>query len=357
MAKYYRRKEDGLYETSRNVNGKRIRFRGRTVAEVDRKILEFDVNQKKGRKFPVIAEQWYELHADEVAASTIQTYKAAMKRLCAHFTGYASDIRPLDMKRYVLGFEAKGYAKGTVAIEIAIARQIFAHAVICGDIDVNPATEIRPSRRLPATKRPALTEEQEQMVEQCRTGDWWLLGIMLLYTGCRRGELLALTWQDIDRVNGVIHITKKINYAFGNKPVLEHHLKSENGKRDIPIFSPLAAVLPRNRIGKVFTGPDGDYLTSRQLRTAWAKYCQDAGLVEERDGKIVPAVTPHQFRHSFATICYEAGVDPKAAAAMVGDTEAVVRDIYTELRESRRASSADRVDAFLQMRSEERSAL
>lgn len=355
--KYYRRKEDGLYETSRNVNGKRIRFRGRTVQEVDRKILEFNIAQKKGRKFPVIAQEWIALHAEDIAASSLRVYEPAVRRAAEHFTGYASEIRPLDVKRYVLDFESKGYARQTVAIELGVIKQIFAHAVVSGDIDVSPAVEVKHSRRLPKTKRPALTEEQERLVEQCRSGDWWLMGLMFLYTGCRRGELLALTWQDIDRANGVIRITKKLNYALGNTPTLEHHLKSENGKREIPIFGPLAAALPTNRIGKIFTGPGGDYLTDAQARKAWSEYCSVAGLMAAKDGKVRPAVTPHQFRHSFATICYEAGLDPKATAAIVGDTEAMVRDVYTDLRDRHKATSAERVNAFLEMRAAERAAL
>ncbi len=356
MAKYYQR-PDGLFETSRNVNGKRVRFRGRTVQEVDRKILEFDITQKKGRKFPAIADEWMELHSDDIADGSRRVYGVAMKRVRAHFTGFASDIKPLDVQRYIREFERLGYAKQTVSIELGVLRQILSHAVVSGDIDVNPAAEVKHSKRLPQTKRPALTEEQELLVENCRTGLWWLLGLMFLYTGCRRGELLALTWQDIDRENGVIHINKKLSYAMGSTPKLEHRLKSANGKRDIPIFAPLAAVLPTNRIGKIFTGPDGDYLNEYWFTKAWAEYCTDAGLITQVDGVAVPAVTPHQFRHSFATICYEAGLDPKATAAMVGDTEAIVRDIYTDLRSRHKNTSADKVNAFLALRAEERSAL
>lgn len=357
MAKYYQRKEDGLYETSRNVNGKRIRFRGRTVQEVDRKILEFNIEQKKGRKFPVIAREWIGIHAEDITASSLRVYEPAVRRVTAHFTGYASDIRPLDVRRYILDFEGKGYARQTVAIELGVIKQIFAHAVVAGDIDVSPATEVKHSKRLPKTKRPALTEEQELRVESCRSGEWWLMGLMFLYTGCRRGELLALTWQDVDRANGVIHVTKKLNYALSNTPTLEHHLKSENGKRDIPILGPLAAALPTNRIGKIFTGPSGDYLTDAQARRAWIEYCSSAGLTVNKAGKARPAVTPHQFRHSFATICYEAGLDPKATAAIIGDTEAMVRDVYTDLRDRHKATSAERVNAFLEMRAAERAAL
>ena len=65
-------------------------------------------------------------------------------------------------------------------------------------------------------------------------------------------------------------------------------------------------------------------------------------------------ITPHCFRHSYATICFEAGIDAKDAAAFLGDTEEVVHNIYMELRDSRRVSSAEQVSAYLQMRAEKR---
>ena len=357
-AKYYCR-PDGIFETSRTINGKRVKFGGRTCQGVDKKILEYNTERKRGRKVPVIADEWLVSREGEISHSSRTVYKCALSRIKDHFTGYAGDIKPIDVKRYITQFEGKGYARHTVQIELSVIKQIFSYAVLQGDIDVSPATEVMVGKNLPQKKRTALTEEQEYMVETCRTGKWWLLGMMLLFTGCRRGELLALNWQDIDREKKIIHITKKLNYAFGNTPHLEHHLKSENGERNIPLFKPLADGLPRNRIGKIFTNQDGNYLTAAQFNRVWMEYCRDAGLVEwEYDEKGKPVetavVTPHCFRHSFSTICFEAGVDPKDAAAFVGDTEQVVRNVYTDLRERHHASSAEKVNAYLEMRSKER---
>lgn len=359
--KYYRRKEDGLFETSRTINGKRVKFRGKTCAEVDRKILEYNTERKDGRKLSVIADEWLRIHETEISHSTLMVYKNAVQRIKEYFTKRAGEITPLDIKRYIVQFEKKGYARRTVTIELSVLKQILSYAVIQGDISLSPAAAVHHSKNLPETKRNALTEEQEQLVENCRSGKWWLFGLMLLYTGCRRGELLALEWKDIDRKEGVIHITKKLNYAFGNIPHLENHLKSKNGKRDIPLFQPLADALPRNRIGKIFVNNEGEYLTKGQLIRVWKEYCHDAGLVEEIpdvNGKMKeqPVVTPHCFRHSFATICFEAGVDPKTAASFVGDTEETVRNIYTDLRDRHHASGADKVNAFLQEREARRKA-
>ena len=345
-AKYYQR-PDGLFECSRMINGKRKVFRGRTCAEVDRKMLAYDAERKDGRKFPVIAEEWLAIREKEISASTYKNYDLAVRRACEHFTGPVGKIKALDVQRYVQSIERQGYAGGTVGIELGVIKQILSHAVLAGDIDSNPATEVHKSKNLPKTVRRALTEEQERLVESCRSGDWWWLGLMLLYTGCRKGELLALEWKDIDRRAGVIHINKKLNYVNPANPVLEHHLKSANGERDIPLFGVLADALPTNRIGRIFTDERGNYLAGHKFDRIWLDYCRDAGLLDP-DGE--PQVTPHCFRHSFATICFEAGIDPMAAAAFLGDTEEVTRGVYTELRQRKHISCAEQVNAYLSMR-------
>lgn len=340
--RYYQR-PDGIFETTRTVNGKRVRFRGKTCAEVDRKILAYNEEKKRGRKMPAIIDEWQEQHDKEVEESTRRVYSVAVKRIREEFRDYAGKYTPKDLQRYITAFAKQGYSASTVRVELAVLKQVFAHAVLCGDIAVSPATEVKIGKGLPKKERRALTEEQETLVEQYR-GEDYLLGLMLLYTGCRRGELLALTWQDIDREAGVIHVTKKVNYATG-KPVLEHKLKSKNSQRDIPILAPLAAVLPQKpRIGLIFCGEDGAPMSIGHWNRRWISYTARAGI---------SGITPHQFRHSFATLLYEAGVDIKVGAAYLGDTEKVVQDVYEELRATRAATGAERLNAYLEMRQTE----
>lgn len=352
MAKY-NKNAAGLYETSMTISGKRVRFRGKTVAEVDRKIRERGEVEARGRPFSAVCDAWERDHAKEVRESTASIYAASTARAKAYFGARnVGDIKPIDVIRYVRGVEGKGFAKQTVSRDLTVVKQVFRHAVLCGDIDVSPAAEVSVSRGLPQTKRHALTEDQEQKVISCRKGKWWLMGLMLLYTGLRRGELLALTWQDIDRDAGVIHVTKKFNAAQHR---VDQFLKSENGKRDVPLFGPLADAIPSMlHIGPIFTDEDGNLLDENKFTKVWKEYCSDAGLTttDER-GKMIPAVTPHCFRHSFSTICYEAGIDSRAAAAFLGDTEAITRNIYQELRDGKHATQAEKLDAYFRLRTDE----
>lgn len=363
--KYYQR-PDGMFETSRTVNGKRVKFRGRSCAEVDRKILAYNAERNTGRKVPVIADEWLAEREIEISMSTYRVYNYAVERIKKAFPMVAGEVAPLDIKRYITAFEKQGYSRNSVQIELGVIKQIFAYAVLQGDIDTNPAREVKHSRNLPCKKRHALTEEEERKVETYR-GEDYLLGMMLLYTGCRRGELLALHWQDIDRKAGTITISKKLNYAYGNTPHLEHHLKNRNREnndgsgRVVPLLAPLAAVLPNRRIGLIFANDEGKPLTGAQLLNRWQAYCRNAGLADyEYNDKGEPVatypITPHCFRHSFTTICYEAGLDAKTTAAFIGDTEQVTTEIYTELRQRQHVSGAERVNAYLAMRAEERAA-
>ncbi len=349
MPRYYKNC-NGLYETSRTINGKRVRFRGKTCADVDRKIAAYAAKKPRARTLADVTDEWIEAKEREIRIATAKSYEFAAQIIKRHLGDKRVDeITPLDVTRFVRAVEQMGYSGSTVQTVLGRLKGILGYAVLCGDIDINPATEVHKSRNLPKEERTALTEEQERKVEECREGHW-LLGIMLLYTGLRRGELLALTWQDVDRAEGVIHVTKKLNFST-NPPTVDQFLKSQNGRRDVPILAPLAAVLPDNRIGLVFGNPDGTHLTHRGLDRLWRTYCADAGLTDAQGN---PAVTPHQFRHSYATICYEAGIDAMSAAAMMGDTAEVVSRIYTELRKAHHAQQAEQVSAFLELRAAQR---
>lgn len=346
--RYYQRK-DGLFETIKTINGKRVAFRGRSCREVDQKLLEYREEVSMGRPFPVVADEWERGHEAAIRESTRRVYHIVVNRLKDHFKGPVCEIRPLDVKRYIVAFEKKGRAGNSVQTELAVLKMIFSHAVLQGDIDASPAAEVKKSRGLPKKTRTALTEEQEAIVrENWDAEPFGLFAYFLLYTGLRRGEALALSYSDIDRKRGVIRVNKKLNYCNGQIPFMEDFTKSENGIREVPLLAPLAAVLPKNRAGLIFPGEDGSFMKSSEVGKNWRHYCRDVGLnrVEINDnGKEIESfpITPHCLRHSFATICYEAGLDPRQAAKLLGDTPKVLESVYTHLREARRKTGAEKL--------------
>ena len=357
-SKYYKR-PDGLFESIRTINGKRVAFRGKSCREVDRKILDYREEVEKGWTFQKASDQWYEAKEKEVRHATYRSYGNTLRRLQDRFGAETvSEITPDEICAYIREFERKGYSRDTVQLEISVLRMVFDYAVnhrTESGLAYNPALSVRKSKGLPYRKRPALTEEQERLVQIAASkqiGEWWLLGYFLMYSGCRRGEALALSYSDIDRRRGVICINKKLNYDAVNVPVLEGFTKSENGMREIPLLKPLADALPKNRVGLLFPSPaTGDFLTRYELTKIWKQYCIDTGLTEkDENGKTVFPVSPHCFRHSFATICFESGIDARSAAAFLGDSVSVMERVYVELRNSHKDGAISALDQFVQSR-------
>lgn len=350
--RYYQRK-DGLFETIKTINGKRVAFRGKTCREVDQKLLAYQEERERGRLFPEVADEWERDHEKTISEATRVVYRGVVKRLKEHFNGPVSSYRPLDVQRYIRALERQGRAGNSVQTHLGVIRMIFSYAVMAGDIDVSPAAEVRKSRGLPRKTRTALTVEQEEIIKSCwDTVPFGLFPYFLLYTGMRRGEALALSYADIDRKKGVIRVNKKLNYANGNIPFLDDHTKSANGMREVPLLPPLARALPKNRVGLIFPGEDGGFMKSAEIAKKWREYCREAGLniiqVTDKGEELETfPITPHCLRHSFATICYEAGLDPRQAAEIVGDTPQVLERVYTHLREGRKQSAAEKLADYL----------
>lgn len=351
--KYYQRK-DGLFEAIRVIKGKRVAFRGHSCREVEQKMLEYKETAASGRPFPVIADEWQREHDKTVSEASRRVYSYAVQRLKEAFPGPAAAIRPLDIKRYITAFEKKGYAADTVQIELSVCKMIFSYAVQASDIDTSPAVEIRKSKGLRHKERNALTEAQEAVVKaSVNSTPFGLFPFFLLYTGLRRGEALALTYADIDRKAGVIHINKKLSYAGRDFPILENWTKSENGIRDVPLLKPLADALPKDHIGLIFPGRDGSYMRNSEITRNWKNYCRAVGFFEKiitDEKKTIESfpLTPHCLRHSFVTICYEAGLDPRQAAKICGDTPETLEKVYTHLREGQRLTGAEKLAAYFE---------
>lgn len=354
--KYYVR-PDGLHESIRTINGRRVAFRGKTDREVDRKILEYQEQAAKGRTVKELAEAWQREKEAKISEASRVAYRAPVGRLIDALGGRrAGDVKPIDLVRILSEMQSQGFSLGTVSLQKSVIKQVFRYGVIRGDIDVSPAAEVELPRGLPRSERGSLTPEQIAAVMQYR-GPGWMLGILAMFTGCRRGELMALTWEDIDRKSGTITINKKVSYAT-NQPVLEDHTKTAAGMRTVPLLAPLADALPKDRIGLIFHREDGSYLNSRDIETLWRAFCDGAGLYTTQQVKGDSGArqaarraypyTLHWMRHTFATICYNAGVDVKAAASILGHSnEHTTMEIYTHLSKQRQQDSVERLEAYL----------
>jgi integrase len=162
-----------------------------------------------------------------------------------------------------------------------------------------------------------------------------------MYGGRRLGELRALRVDDVDLAAGVIRVERGWDAVEG--PI---KLKSNAGRRKVPIAAilrdHLSEHLARSRrqgseliFGKSATSPLTPNALQRRADLAW----RDAGL--ER-------LTPHEGRHTFASLMIAAGVNAKALSTFMGHGKiAITLDRYGHLMPGSEAEAATLLDTYL----------
>ncbi|WEA53409.1 site-specific integrase [Weissella paramesenteroides] len=175
----------------------------------------------------------------------------------------------------------------------------------------------------------------------------YVLFRMLAFTGMRRGELLALKWSDIDYKNNLIHITKNLVTSAGVKDVI-HPPKTKAGKRDVKVDNNTLAILHHwqavqakltlasglQSTGIVFTNEDlTGYQNANKLRLWLIQIAKQANL---------PRIKVHGFRHTYATLAIQAGMNIKQLQYQLGhDDVQTTLSVYSGLTETDKAKTAD----------------
>ena len=331
------RRKDGLFQEklTYQLNGapqKPRYFYGKTKKEVLEKIADFKRQLAAGRLFEVIAWEW--LDQADISAKTEQTYRTVAGQLCDHFGKTPMrQISPAEVAAFIKSISDGRYARRTVQMRVDLLRMIFDYAIFCGDATANPVVAIKLSKRLHVGHRQLAPDASIRAIRDHVEDDFGLFAFFLLYSGLRPGELLGLRWDDVDIEGRLIHVRRAVSYP-GNQPVIKEP-KTAAGKRDVILLEPLAAKLTPGK-GYLFGGDKP--LTKTQYRKRWARYAAAAGV----------EAIPYQLRHEFATICLDAGLDAKDAQQLLGHTSVTTTlNIYTHIRKSREALSAQRLNDYL----------
>ena len=332
----FTQRKDGRYMGYwRDQNGKRHAVYDRDPEQLYHKILAKEV-ERPPLSFENAADSWARTHWDRIGNKTAETYEAPLRRVKDQFADEAAeDVTAQQIQAFLADLGKQGFSRRSVQMHRDIINMIFNNAIIENGLRFNPCSAVTLPRNLPAKKRDLPTDAAIEAVRNSADKPFGLFALICLYGGLRRGEALALRYEDIDRKNALISVSRAVEY-IGNNPHIKPP-KTAAGVRTVPLLAPLAAVLPKGK-GYVFCNEDGTLLTKTQYRKRWLKYCAAIGH----------DITAHQLRHGYATILYEAGVPDKDAQELLGHSSiTVTRDIYTHIRSVHRQETAQKLNAFV----------
>lgn len=233
-------------------------------------------------------------------------------------------------------------------------------------IDYNPAIAVKIPKGQPQTTRRALTEEEQSWINETPHRAR-LAAMIMMHTGLRRGELIPLVWNDIDFVEQTITISKSVE-AISNRFELKVGAKTEAGERIVPIPDTLLTELKRERRKNnsiyVVYSAKGAMHTPSSWKRLWSSYLTDLnvkyGIQKQLGVKatskynptgtafLIPRITPHWLRHTYATNLYLAGVDVLSAQEWLGHADVqTTLEVYTHLSKKHKKQNAEKLNAFL----------
>jgi integrase len=309
--------------------------RGELTAAQSRKIREAATELIDGMRAGTIRTR----SGDEYKPSAIRSYDEALRVHVLPAIGALrlSEARHKHVQAIVDRLHKEGKSASTIRNAIIPLRVIYRRAIRNGEVTVNPCSNLD----LPAVRgrRERIPSPQEAaallaaLPEPDRA-----LWATALYAGLRRGELLALQWDDIDLAKGVIRVRRAMD-ARGS--IISP--KSAAGIRAVPVAKVLRAYLAAHRLRNssahyVFGSGDRPFVptaVSKQAEKAWtAADLAPIGL--------------HDARHAAASVLIAAGVNVKALATYMGHASITITlDRYGHLFSGNEAEAAALVDAYL----------
>lgn len=256
----------------------------------------------------------------------------------------------------------ENYATRSVREAIGVLRECLDAAVANRIIVSNPANGVKVFDDNTESKERRVLEHWEQalLLEETENSYYKEPYRILLLTGMRIGEFSGLQWGDIDFSKKKIHISRSLSTAyFDGKKVMELTTpKTGNSYRDIPFFGDCERLLLdwRNKqniykakLGKRWRADEelGDLVFTTTMGSPITRYNivhdmkrveanirmkeNTRAYIEGREPRYFEHIHPHCMRHTFATRCFEKGLDPLVIQSIMGHSNYSTTISYTHI--------------------------
>jgi integrase len=329
-------RKDGRWQASLQVHGVRKTVYAKTEREARQKLAELRKQAALQGALPDpgkrtvgdLLDAWLEVNAPRWRPRTLQDWQYICRTHLRPALGRVrlDKLTPQRIHSLLAHLEHPRTAlKVYRALHMACAL-----AVRWGYLAQNPCDRVDPPRYRPPSKDIWTPQDLGRFLQGTEGHPLYPLWAFLLASGCRLGEALALTWQDIDWQAGTVTVSKSLQRVGGEW--LLQPPKTKAGERTLALPPWGLAALKRQRAqqaqwrlqagarwcnewGLVFTGRDGSPLHQATVTCALRQACQRLGL---------PPLTPHGLRHLHASLLLDAGLSVPEVAARLGHANPVV---------------------------------
>ena len=347
------RKEDGLY-IARFTNrfGKRQVISDKTYNGIQKKLREAIVADEKAINVinsNMTLDEWYDKWINTCKKNcrnnTKETYAKHYKRI-KNALGWRklNKLNLVVMQDAINELRTDNERKNSKKILVDMLEKAVASDLIPKNVAKQITTEITKEEKKP--RRVLTVKETEIFLAEAESTFYYNLFVVALETGMRIGELSGLQWEDIDYKEKVVHVRHSMTYFSkdGKYQFELHPTKTNKGLRDIPLTSKAIVALRQQYFIKQTLVNSGKeplkgfdnlvFVSKNNKPTTQFLVSECIGGILKKIHKNNPdlvfeKITPHCFRHTFATRWLEAGVPIKTVSAMLGHSQLqLTTDLY-----------------------------
>ena len=270
------------------------------------------------------------LHSRRYSESTCETYTRMILGVSAWLRCMPDEMSQNDLERYQTNYLKKNNYSLSYHRQFIGALKLYLE--LFENPEIHPDELVRPKK---VKKLPVVLSLQEvRNIMECTANLKHRSLLALIYgAGLRVSEVCNLTTTDLDFDRSQIHIRMSKNNEFRYLP-----------------FSPALKVMMRNYLDRyypnhfVFEGREGNHYSPTSVRQFLARSVKQA--------RVEKYVTPHTFRHSYATHLLEAGINLRIVQELLGHSKPETTMIYTHVSQKLKLSVSSSFDKLLSSESE-----
>lgn len=364
-----KKRSDGRYEGRYSYQGKQKTIYGKTEKEVKDKLkkikaeIELDTYQEETKdKLKDWIMKW--LNDYKKAYIKPYTYDSYERMISVHIIPKLGHIKLVDLtaddvqnlynemvkkkysNRMIRYVHILLKASITQAVKNRILKYNIIDAVYCPKMDENKVVNV------------LSLSEQKTLLKHARNERIYPAILLLLFTGIRRGELLALTWNDVNFATKTLSINKSLNrvrnFETGTSEILINSAKTESSKRYIPLLDDILKELENHRTKQkfekrtakenykdknfIFCDKLGKSYEPRYFQTNFKRICKLAGI----------NTNVHALRHTFATRGLEQGIEAKIMQELLGHSSITITlDTYTHVLDKTKIDAINKLKSII----------
>ncbi len=328
-------------------SGKRKVFYGKTKKDAREKMNKALYEQKQGmlvatphQTVEQFLVQWLDGHRTSIRSRTHERYEEYVRLHIVPVLGHiqlqkltAQHIKALYAKKL-----DEGLSPTTVNSLHGVLHKALEDAVKWELVAKNVSHIVDPPRRAHYEITALTMEQAQKLLETAKGHNLEALFMLALTTGMRRGEILALKWQDVSFIEKTIQVRRTFTRTPGHRYV-EAETKTKKSRRSIVLTQMVVDLLIQHRVQQAEARREADehwqerdlvFCTSLGTPLNPNKVLERFKTLLKRAG--LPDMRFHDLRHSAATILLTMHVHPKIVQELLGHNQiSMTMDIYSHV--------------------------